>query len=69
MIVQNEENGGENKANSVSSKDRSSNGSEIGGEQEKFTINSSPTSEHQGVAHYVDITDYSPARRKPPIHN
>ncbi|KAF2317152.1 hypothetical protein GH714_012242 [Hevea brasiliensis] len=67
----NEENRGENKANSMSSKDRSSNG-EVVGEREKFTINSSPTSERQEVTHYdhyVDIMDYSPARRKPPIHN
>ncbi|KDP30190.1 hypothetical protein JCGZ_16972 [Jatropha curcas] len=51
---------------------RSGNG-EVGGEHEKFTINSSsPTSEQQKMTHednYVDIMDYSPAKRKPPIHN
>ncbi|KAJ9141067.1 hypothetical protein P3X46_031647 [Hevea brasiliensis] len=67
----NEENVEENKANPMTSKGRSSN-EEVGGEQEKFTINSSPASEHQEVNHddhYVDIMDYSPAKRKPPIHN
>ncbi|KDP30193.1 hypothetical protein JCGZ_16975 [Jatropha curcas] len=70
-----EENGG-NKADSttipIPKGSRSGNG-EVGGEHEKFTINSSsPTSEQQKMTHednYVDIMDYSPAKRKPPIHN
>ncbi|EEF29884.1 conserved hypothetical protein [Ricinus communis] len=64
----NKENGG-TKANPMT-KGISSNG-EVGEEHEKFTINSSPNSEHQEVTHdsFVDIMDYSPAKRKPPIHN
>ncbi|WCJ29924.1 hypothetical protein M5689_011522 [Euphorbia peplus] len=50
----NEENGGnKSKANG-------------GGHEKKLTINSS---EHQKVTDDVDIMDYSPAKRKPPIHN
>lgn len=54
-----------------------SNEGKTGGEQEKFRVStsSSQTSydyDHQAVTghdNYVDIMDYSPARRKPPIHN
>lgn len=76
MIVQNEKNGGNNAG--PMSKDRSNNG-EVGGEVENFTVNSSSNSDEQyetssPKAHYEEIMDlaemdYSPARRKPPIHN
>ncbi|KAG5242744.1 hypothetical protein OIU76_010347 [Salix suchowensis] len=65
------EKNGENKADPIS-KGRST----IVGEHEKLSVNSSPKSEHQVLTkdHYeetMDLTemDYSPARRKPPIHN
>ncbi|XP_028790172.1 uncharacterized protein LOC114746148 [Neltuma alba] len=48
----------------------------LDGEQEEIKVQTLPTSEHRGLHHeqypdLVDITemDYSPARRKPPIHN
>ncbi|XP_011020257.1 PREDICTED: uncharacterized protein LOC105122695 isoform X2 [Populus euphratica] len=71
-ISKNEKNG-ENKADPIS-KGRSTNG-EIVGENEKLSVNSSPNSEHRVTKdHHEEITyltemDYSPARRKPPIHN
>ncbi|KAG8491693.1 hypothetical protein CXB51_014936 [Gossypium anomalum] len=48
---------------------------ENGGKPEKFLVGSPTTSQHPDVYHhYVNIMDivemdYSPARRKPPIHN
>ncbi|KAF8400574.1 hypothetical protein HHK36_013873 [Tetracentron sinense] len=46
------------------------------GNEENFSVKSSPVSEHREVAperysDIIDITamDYSPAKRKPPIHN
>ncbi|KAI5583966.1 hypothetical protein BDE02_06G051000 [Populus trichocarpa] len=71
-ISKNEKNG-ENKADHIS-KGRSTNG-EIVGENEKLSVNSSPNSEHRVTKDHneeiMDLTemDYSPARRKPPIHN
>ncbi|KAJ6992493.1 hypothetical protein NC653_015777 [Populus alba x Populus x berolinensis] len=71
-VLQNEKNG-ENKADPIS-KGRSANG-EIVGEHEKSSVSSSPNSEHRVTKdHYEEIMDltemdYSPARRKPPIHN
>ncbi|XVE71559.1 hypothetical protein DITRI_Ditri10aG0161000 [Diplodiscus trichospermus] len=68
----NEENG-EKKAN-FTSKPQSGNEENVG-KQEKFPVGSPTTSEHQEVHdQYSDIMDiaemdYSPARRKPPIHN
>ncbi|KAL3535947.1 hypothetical protein ACH5RR_004408 [Cinchona calisaya] len=49
----------------------------LGGKEENFSVNSSPLTQHQPETtfdHYPDILDiagmdYSPARRKPPIHN
>ncbi|XP_062159942.1 uncharacterized protein LOC133867238 [Alnus glutinosa] len=46
-------------------------------EKENFSVNGKPTSEHHEIGHdhfpadITDITemDYSPAKRKPPIHN
>ncbi|XWS73016.1 hypothetical protein CRYUN_Cryun02cG0089800 [Craigia yunnanensis] len=67
------EENGENKANPTS-KVKSGN-EENGGKQEKFPVGSATTSEHQKVHdQYADIMDiaemdYSPAGRKPPIHN
>ncbi|KAJ6741893.1 hypothetical protein OIU85_016022 [Salix viminalis] len=65
------EKNGENKADPIS-KGRST----IVGEHEKLPVNSSPKSEHQVLTkdhdeETMDLTemDYSPARRKPPIHN
>lgn len=47
-----------------------------GREEENFIVNASPVSEHpeaspEGYPDIIDIAgmDYSPARRKPPIHN
>ena len=70
--IQSEENG-ENKANPTF-KVKSGN-EENGGKQEKFPVGSPTTSEHQEVHdQYADIMDiaemdYSPAKRKTPIHN
>ncbi|XVE63613.1 hypothetical protein DITRI_Ditri07aG0033600 [Diplodiscus trichospermus] len=67
------EENGENKANPTP-KVKSGN-QENGEKQEKFPVDSPTTSEHQEVQEqYADIMDiaemdYSPARRKPPIHN
>uniref|UniRef100_A0A2P2PK79 Uncharacterized protein n=1 Tax=Rhizophora mucronata TaxID=61149 RepID=A0A2P2PK79_RHIMU len=68
------EKSGENKAHSIS-RGGLING-EMRAEHEKVTTNSSPGSGHQEVIHdhYVDNMDmaemdYSPAKRKPPIHN
>ncbi|KAF9679716.1 hypothetical protein SADUNF_Sadunf06G0043400 [Salix dunnii] len=67
------EKNGENKADPIS-KGRSTTG-EIVGEHEKLSANSSPNSEHQVTKDHYEETmdlaemDYSPARRKPPIHN
>ncbi|XVF34507.1 hypothetical protein REPUB_Repub18cG0064500 [Reevesia pubescens] len=63
----------EEKANPTS-KVKSGN-EETGGKQEKFPVGSATDSEHQEVHdQYADIMDiaemdYSPAKRKPPIHN
>ncbi|XWS27114.1 hypothetical protein CRYUN_Cryun26dG0088700 [Craigia yunnanensis] len=67
------EENGENKANPTS-KVKSGN-KKNGEKQDKFHVDSPTTSEHQEVRdQYADIVDiaemdYSPARRKPPIHN
>ncbi|KAK6236101.1 hypothetical protein QUC31_019864 [Theobroma cacao] len=67
------EENGENKGNRTS-KVKSGN-EENGEKQEKFPVGSPTSSEHQEVHdQYADIMDiaemdYSPARRKPPIHN
>uniref|UniRef100_A0A5B7API1 Uncharacterized protein n=1 Tax=Davidia involucrata TaxID=16924 RepID=A0A5B7API1_DAVIN len=70
----NDKNGG-TKADPIS-KGKSSSSEELGREEEKFSVNSSPDSEHREATpeHYPDILDiagmdYSSARRKPPIHN
>ncbi|CDP10505.1 unnamed protein product [Coffea canephora] len=49
----------------------------LGGKEENFSVNSSPSTHHPpetALDHYPDILDiagmdYSPAKRKPPIHN
>uniref|UniRef100_A0A2P2PMX8 Uncharacterized protein n=1 Tax=Rhizophora mucronata TaxID=61149 RepID=A0A2P2PMX8_RHIMU len=68
------EKNGESEANPMATR-RLANG-EMGGQHEKVSINSSPASGHQEVDHdlYVGITDiaemdYSPVKRKTPIHN
>jgi len=72
MIVKKENNEG-NKAGPIS-KWRSSKG-EIVGEREKLLVNSWRNSDHKvNEDHYEEIMDltqmdYSPARRKSPIHN
>lgn len=74
LHVQNEKNG-ENK-DDTNSKGKSSSG-ELG-EQENFMVKGRPASEvsqsHDHQAQFPDIIDlaemdYSPAKRKPPIHN
>ncbi|OMO88030.1 hypothetical protein CCACVL1_08584 [Corchorus capsularis] len=66
---------GENKANPATSSKVKSGNQENGEKQEKLPVASPTTSQHQEVHdHYADIMDiaemdYSPARRKPPIHN
>lgn len=68
----NEKNEG-NKAGSISK--RRSSKEEIEGEREKLLVNSWRNSDHKvNEDHYEEITDltqmdYSPARRKSPIHN
>jgi len=72
MIVKNEKNEG-NKAGSISK--RRSSKEEIVGEREKLSVNSWRNSDHKvNEDHYEEIMDftqmdYSPARRKSPIHN
>lgn len=77
--VQNEKNG-KTKANPISNGEKGTNRSQNygHGEEEKSsssTVNSLSTSEeHPEYAHYPDVIDlaemdYSPARRKTPIHN
>lgn len=74
LHVQSVKNGGNNKAEPTS-KGKSSGGGHSE-KEENFPVNTSPVSEHRDVAHerYPDIIDiagmdYSPAKRKPPIHN
>ncbi|KAK3026562.1 hypothetical protein RJ639_041148 [Escallonia herrerae] len=63
-----------NKADPLSKGKSSSEG--LGGKEESFSVKSSPVSFHREAAseRYPDILDiagmdYSPAKRKPPIHN
>ncbi|XP_057968307.1 uncharacterized protein LOC131157888 [Malania oleifera] len=65
---------GDTKVDHRLSKGKSSN--EHGGKEESFSVKSSPVSEHREATpgHYPDIIDiagmdYTPARKKPPIHN
>ncbi|KAA8522931.1 hypothetical protein F0562_009354 [Nyssa sinensis] len=71
----NDKNGGSTKAHDTISKGKLSS-EELSGEEEKFSVDHSPVSEHREVApeRYPDIfdlagMDYSSAKRKPPIHN
>ncbi|KAI8570560.1 hypothetical protein RHMOL_Rhmol01G0044100 [Rhododendron molle] len=63
-ISKNETNGGKSSTN------------ELGGKHESFSVDSSPDSDHREATRKrypdtldIDEMDYSPARRKPPIHN
>ncbi|XP_059636552.1 uncharacterized protein LOC132278711 [Cornus florida] len=67
-------NSGGNRADPMSQGKSSS--EQLGGKEENFSINPSPVTEHRqgSTEHYPDILDiagmdYSPARRKTPIHN
>ncbi|XP_034700319.1 uncharacterized protein LOC117925426 [Vitis riparia] len=63
--------------NSKNVKNGGKSGDQVPGrEEENFYVNASPVSEHpeaapEGYPDIIDIAgmDYSPARRKPPIHN
>ncbi|CAL5374283.1 hypothetical protein CsSME_00007890 [Camellia sinensis var. sinensis] len=72
-ISKNDKNGG-TKAGSISTGKLNTNG--LSEKEESFSVKSSPVSEHREASpeHYPDILDiagmdYSPAKRKPPIHN
>ncbi|XP_009774918.1 uncharacterized protein LOC107795902 isoform X1 [Nicotiana tabacum] len=65
-----------NKGDHTVLKGQSSSERVIGGKEENFSVNSSPETGHRKTSseHYPDVLDlagmdYSPAKRKPPIHN
>ncbi|XP_030544557.1 uncharacterized protein LOC115751024 [Rhodamnia argentea] len=50
-------------------KGKRSNGGQLGGGKENFAVNSSSSSEHYPDIMDIAGMDYTPAKRKPPIHN